>query len=88
MGGASNCSHLYLYDISGTQERSSQPSLTNLTLALHATAPQPLQNLQNLHLKTVVRGAMRWSGVRRRPGEGEVHGSQQQMESNMVPNIH
>ena len=57
-GGASNCSHLYLYDIYGTQERSSQPSLTNLTLTLHATAPQPLQNLQNLHLKTLVRGAM------------------------------
>ena len=42
MREASNCSHLCLYDIDGTQERSSQPSLTNLTLTLHATAPQPL----------------------------------------------
>ena len=54
MKGASNCSQLCLYAISGMYERSSQPSLTNLILTTSATAQQALQNLQNV-LKTVVR---------------------------------
>ena len=41
-GEASNCSHSYFYTIPWIYERSLQPSLTNLTLTLHATAPQPL----------------------------------------------
>ena len=53
MEGASNCSHLCFYAISGTHERSSQLSLTNLILIHSATATEELQNLQII-LKTVV----------------------------------